>query len=217
MTDAADSLVFTNLTPEMAARCADLERRCFPHADPDELLSKEDLLAYAETFADGFFVCLDGDKVVGQAGGILLDFDFDNIQHTIAGITGDHQCGNHDPTGDWYYGTDIAVDPDHRRLGIGAELYRRRKDLVRRLGKRGIIAGGYMPGFVNHKAAMSAGDYIAAVARREIYDPTLTFQMDNGFELVGALENYLPSDATDGWAALIVWRNEAPGGAALSF
>ena len=40
-----------------------------------------------------------------------------------------------------------------------------------------------------------------------MYDPTLTFQMEQGFELIGALEDYLTDDATDGWSALIVWHN----------
>ena len=206
MTDTRTTLVYRNLTADIAEQCAELERQAFPHADPDELISAEDFRAYADVFPEGVFVCLDGNKVVGQAAGILLDFDFEHPQHTIAGITGEHQCGNHDPDGAWYYGTDIVVHPDYRRQGIGAELYRLRKDLVRRLGKNGIIAGGYMPGFKDHKATMSAEDYIAAVARREIYDATLTFQMDNGFELMGALKDYLPSESTDGWSALIVWR-----------
>ncbi len=209
MTDTRASLAYRNLTPDLAKQCADLELRSFPSADPDELLGVEDIAAYAATFPEGFFVCIDGDRVVGQGAGILLNFDFDDYQHTIAGITGEHQCGNHDPSGDWYYGTDIVVDADYRRRGIGAELYRLRKDLVRRLGKKGIIAGGYMVGYPSYKETMTAHEYVAAVRRRDIYDPTLTFQMDNGFELVGALENYLPSDETDGWSALIVWSSDA--------
>ncbi len=206
-------LRFTNLTPELARGCAELELRSFPTADPDELLSLEDIEAYARTFPEGFFVCLDGDRVVGQGAGILLDFDFERYQHTIIGITGEHQCGNHDPDGAWYYGTDIAVDPDYRRRGIGKELYDLRKGLVRRLGKHGIIAGGHLHGFAEHKAAMTAEEYIAAVRDGVIYDPTLTFQLEQGFDLVGALEGYLADESTDGWSALIVWRNPDLAGA----
>lgn len=196
-----------NITADLAPQCAALELSAFPHADPGELLSEDDIRAYARTFPEGFFVILDGDRVVGQGAGIFLDFDFDHPQHTIAGITGEHQCGNHDPDGDWYYGTDIVVHPDHRRRGIGRRLYELRKDLVRRHNKRGIVAGGHMANFVDHKGGMSAQDYLEAVSRGRIYDSTLTFQMENGFEIRGALKDYLPDEATDGWAALIVWEN----------
>ena len=200
-------LVYTNLTLDLAARCAQLELAAFPGADPDELLSEADIEAYARTFPEGFYVALDGETVVGQGAGIFLDFDFDSPQHSIAEITGEHQCGNHDPDADWYYGTDIVVHPDYRRRGIGKRLYELRKDVVRSNNKRGIIAGGYMRGFHKHKHEMSAQEYIDKVSAREIYDPTLTFQMDNGFRLETALENYLADEGTDNWAALIVWDN----------
>ena len=201
------TLHYTNLTTDLAAQCADLELIAFPHAEPDELLSVADITAYTRTFPEGFFVVLDGDTVVGQAAGILLDFDFDHPQHTIVDITGEHQCGNHDPEGDWYYGTDIVVHPDFRKQGIGRHLYELRKDLVVRLGKRGIIAGGYMSGFAEHKHLMTAQTYIDSVRDGALYDATLTFQMEQGFALESALENYLADDATDGWSALIVWHN----------
>lgn len=201
-------LTVTNLTPELAPQCAALELAAFPNADPSELISEDDMLAYAEVFPDGFFVVLDGDEVVGQGAGIFLDFDFDNPQHTIAEITGENQCRNHDPDGDWYYGTDIVVHPDHRRRGIGRRLYELRKDLVRRHNKKGIIAGGYLANFKDHKHEMSASDYVAKVVAGELYDRTLTFQLGNGFEVKGLLENYIEDVGNDGWAALIVWENE---------
>ena len=157
-------LVDTTLRTELAPQCGALELLSFPHAERADLISTEDFRAYARVFPEGFFVCLDGDRVVGQGGGILLDFDFSRPQHSIVEITGEHQCGNHDPEGAWYYGTDIVVHPEYRRRGIGQRLYDLRKGLVRRLGKRGIIAGGAIPGFADHKAKMSAADYAAKVA-----------------------------------------------------
>jgi len=209
-------LRYANLTPELAPQCAELELLAFPHADPQELISLEDFHAYARVFPEGFFVCLDGDRVVGQGGGIFLDFDFDHPQHTIVGITGEHQCGNHDPAGAWYYGTDIVVHPEYRRRGIGQRLYDLRKDIVRRHNKRGIIAGGHIPGFADHKHEMSAAEYVSKVVAGTLYDATLSFQLGNGFEVRGVLENYIDDEATDGWSALIVWENpeyRAPGAA----
>ncbi|MBW2421858.1 MAG: GNAT family N-acetyltransferase, partial [Deltaproteobacteria bacterium] len=50
-------------------------------------------------------------------------------------------------------------------------------------------------------------EYVDKVAKREIYDSTLTFQLDNGFEVRGVLADYLEEEAIDNWAALIVWEN----------
>jgi GNAT superfamily N-acetyltransferase len=200
-------LVYRNLTPDLAEQCRELELLAFPHAEPDDLIPLEGFRLYAKLFPEGFFVCMDGDRVVGQGAGIFLDFDFDHPQHSIAEITGLHQCGNHDPEGDWYYGTDVVVHPDYRRRGIGGKLYELRKDVVRRFGKRGIIAGGHIPGLAKHKHEMTAAQYVDKVAKGELYDPTLTFQLGNGFEVRGVLENYIRDEETDGWSALIVWEN----------
>ena len=196
-----------NLEPHLAAELEQIELTCFPMANPDDLLSKEDIEAYARTFPEGYFVALVDGRAVGMGAGIYLDFDFENPQHTIASITGEHQCGNHDPDGEWYYGTDITVLPEYRGRGIGGMLYEKRKGLVVRDGKRGIIAGGSLPGYFDHKATMPIQDYVDRVVAGELTDPTLTFQMSHGFEVRGLLENYLEDEADDGWAALIVWEN----------
>ena len=201
------SLEIVNLDAAMAEDLERIELLSFPMANPDDLLSADDIRAYAEVFPEGYFVALLDGVPVGQGAGIYLDFDFDNPQHTIAGITGDHQCGNHDPDGAWYYGTDITVHPDHRGHGIGARLYDARKGLVVAAGKRGIIAGGSLPGFYQHKHAMTAAEYVDSVVSGELTDPTLSFQLGQGFEVRGMLENYLEDEADDGWAALIVWES----------
>lgn len=191
----------------MADELAAIELACFPMANPRDLLSADDIRAYARVFPEGYFVALDGEQPVGMGAGIFLDFDFSSPQHTIAGITGEHQCGNHDPEAEWYYGTDMTVLPEYRGRGIGGMLYDRRKQFVVDSGKRGIIAGGSLPGYFHHKHSMPVDEYVAKVVSGELHDPTLTFQLANGFEVRGLLENYIEDEADDGWAALIVWEN----------
>ncbi len=200
-------LRYVNLTEEYAPQCAELELLSFPEAEPADLIDEEGFRAYARIFPEGFFLCLDGDRVVGQGAGIFLDFDFDDPQHSIVEITGEHQCGNHDPNGSWYYGTDIVVHPEYRRRGIGKQLYELRKTVALRYNKRGIIAGGHIGGYADHKRDMSAAEYVDKVAKGELYDATLTFQLSNGFEVRGVLADYLEEPAIDNWAALIVWQN----------
>jgi GNAT superfamily N-acetyltransferase len=200
------SLEIVNLEATMAYDLEEIELLSFPMANPDELLSADDIRAYAEVFPEGYFVAMLDGVPVGQGAGIYLDFDFDHPQHTIAGITGEHQCANHDPAGEWYYGTDISVHPNYRGKGIGSLLYEARKALVVRDGKRGIIAGGSLPGYFDHKGEMSAGEYVNRVVAEQLTDPTLSFQLAHGFEIRGMLEGYLDDESDDGWAALIVWE-----------
>jgi len=202
------SVEITNLEAGMAEELAAIERLSFPMASPDDLLSADDIRAYAAVFPAGYFVALEEGRPVGQGAGIYLDFDFDHPGHTLTGITGEHQCGNHDPDGDWYYGTDISVHPRHRGRGIGLMLYDARKQLVIEDGRRGIVAGGSLPGYFDHKQRLSAEEYVDKVVTGELFDPTLSFQLSNGFEVRGLLPNYIEDESDDGWAALIVW--EAP-------
>jgi len=196
-----------NLDAAMADDLEKIELTCFPMANPDDLLSADDIRAYAGTFPEGYFVAMVDGRPVGMGAGIYLDFDFDHTQHTIAGITGEHQCGNHDPDGDWYYGTDITVLPEYRGRGIGRLLYQHRKHLVIEDNKRGIVAGGSLPGYFHHKAEMTVDEYVEGVVSGAMSDPTLSFQLSNGFEVRGLLEGYLEDEADDGWATLIVWEN----------
>ena len=114
---------------------------------------------------------------------------------------------NHDPNGDWYYGGDISVHPDYRGRGVGKMLYEARKKLVRERGLRGIVAGGVLPGYAAHKGELSVPEYVGKVVAGELSDPTLSFQLKNGFEVRGLLEGYLEDEASDHWATLIVWEN----------
>ncbi len=200
-------VIIVNLEAAMAPALEQIELTCFPMANPDDLLSETDIRAYAETFPEGYFVAMVDGKPVGMGAGIYLDFDFAHPQHSIAEITGEHQCGNHDPDGEWYYGTDMTVLPEYRGRGIGKMLYEVRKALVKSAGKRGIIAGGALPGYFDHKREMSIHEYVEKVVAGELADPTLTFQMSQGFEVRGMLENYIEDESDDGWAALIVWEN----------
>jgi hypothetical protein len=54
---------------------------------------------------------------------------------------------------------------------------------------------------------MGVQDYVAAVVAGELFDPTLSFQLKEGFTVRGLLPDYLEDSASDNWATLIVWEN----------
>lgn len=206
-----------NIRPEHAEALEQLQRDCFPTLGEDELMTAEHFRSHAEIFPEGDFVALaaqgsDGaeladERVVGLGSGFFTDFDFEEPRHTFQEIIAGGYYTNHDPQGDWYYGGDISVHPDYRGHGVGSMLYDARKDLVRRYRKRGIVAGGVLPGYAERKGQMTVAEYVERVHHGELYDPTLSFQLKHGFRVRGLLEGYLEDSASDDWATLIVWVN----------
>ncbi len=200
-------LRYVHLAADYAEALEALELSVFHTIDPDDLYDAPELTRLADTFPEGNFVVLDGDTPIGMGLGILVDFDFEHTDHRLADITGDDGVSNHSMDHAWYYGTDISVYPQYRGRGIGRQLYELRKGCVRRFDKRGIVAGGVIPGYRDHKDTMSAEDYVAKVVAGELYDPTTTFQIENGFEILGVLSGYVDDPSVDGYSTLIRWTN----------
>ena len=63
-----------------------------------------------------------------------------------------------------------------------------------------------LPGYAAHKGELSVPEYVEKVIAGELFDPTLSFQLKNGFVVKGLLEGYLEDEASDNWATLIVWE-----------
>lgn len=200
-------LRYVHLGVEHAEALERLELSVFDTIDPSDLYDAPELTRLAEAFPEGNFVVLDGDKPIGMGLGLFVEFDFEHTDHRLADITGDDGISNHSMDHPWYYGTDISVYPEYRGRGIGRQLYELRKGCVRTFNKEGIVAGGVIPGFRRHKAEMSAEEYVGKVVAGELYDPTTTFQIENGFEVLGVLSGYVDDASVDGHSTLIRWTN----------
>lgn len=202
-----DSIRIETIKPRYASALEQLQRDCFPTLSQDELMREAHFLNHCRLFPEGNFVALIEDRVIGLGSGFLIDFDFDQVQHRFQEIIDGGFYSNHDPKGEWYYGGDISVHPAFRRRGIGSRLYEARMGIVKRLNRRGIVAGGLIPGYADYKGRMSPGEYVRQVVAGAIHDSTLSFQLGRGFEARGLLEDYIEDSASDNWATLIVWEN----------
>ena len=197
----------TTITPAHFAALEELQRIAYPTLGEQELMRVEHFASQYAVFAEGQIVVLDGERVIGQGSGFFTDFDFEDHAHTFAEICDNFYFRTHDPDGDYYYGADISVHPAYRGRGIGKMIYRARKDLVHKYGKHGIVAGGVLPGFARYKQTMSVEEYVRRVVAGELRDPTLTFQLNQGFVVRELLQDYLEDSASDNWATLIFWPN----------
>lgn len=159
-------------------------------------------------FPDGQVVITVDEKVVGCALSLIVNMDRFGDNHTYRDITGNYSFETHDPKGDTLYGIEVFVHPDYRGMRLARRLYEARKILCDRLNLKAIIAGGRIPKYGMYADQMSAREYIEKVKKREIFDPILSFQLANDFQVKKVLRNYLPEDEESrGYATLLVWHN----------
>lgn len=161
------------------------------------------------TYPDGQFVVEYDGEIVGYAASFRIDEAAAMSAHNWEQITGGGYASRHDPHGQWLYGMEVCVDPTRRRLRIGQRLYDARRDLVEAQNLKGIVFGGRMPGLYRRRAELrEPATYLQAVLDRKFNDPVIAFHMRSGFEPVGVLKNYLPTDKQSlGHATHMVWRN----------
>ena len=189
---------------------ADLVRRAY--ADLPAYTHGE-IRGQINNYPQGCFVAkLDG-TLVGYCATMRIAGEVALKPHSWDEITGNGFGSRHNPTGDWLYGYEMCVDPKVRGTRIGRRLYEERRALAERLELSGIVFGGRMPGFARatkrkRNRAETPQEYLDLVIEGKIHDPVLRFQLANGFEPIGLLEDYLPEDkASKANAVQMVWRN----------
>lgn len=206
-------IVITNTRPEHIPQLVLHQQICFPTLTPDEWMRAEHFESHLRLFPEGQHVALDGDRVVGQSSTFRIGGARALAQHGYMDILGQSYFTNHDPAGEWLYGADMSVHPDYRGRKISRMLYDARKGLCRRLGLRGMVAGGMIPGYRHYRDRMSVEEYARAVAEGRLTDPTLTPQLRAGFRLRGILYNYIDAGDLGNDSTLIVWENPDSQGA----
>ncbi len=197
-----------NPTAADFAAMMDLCGRVYPEAKP---WTEAQLASHLEVFPEGQFVVeeIASSRLVGMASSLIVrwdDYDFhaDWREWTDGGF-----FTNHDPAGGrTLYGAEVMADPALQRRGIGKRLYRARRALVRNLGLMRIRAGARLRGYHRHAATLSPATYVEKVVAGELRDPTLSFQLREGFEVVAVVPSYLKNDSESlGHAVVIEWLN----------
>jgi GNAT superfamily N-acetyltransferase len=185
-----------------------LTEAVYPNSPP---WTGEQLASHLRVFPEGQFVAVDVESgaVVGAASSLIIrwaDYDFEANwrDYTDGGM-----FTNHDPEhGRTLYGAEVMVRPKLQSSGIGSRLYRARRELVQRLGLLRIRAAGRLRGYHQFASRMTAEEYVLRVIRGEARDPTLSFQLKQGFEVLGVVAGYLEFDPKSfGYAAVIEWLN----------
>ncbi len=187
----------------------DLQKESFPFlAKYGNIWKAEELESHLEIFPEGQFITIEPDgTIIGSASTLIVSLDPGYKEHTWIDITANGMFTNHSYDGDSLYGADISSHPKYRHEGIGSMLYNARKELAIKMNLRRMIAGGRLFNYCEYADKMSALEYAEKVIKRELRDPVLSFELDNGFNFIKILPDYLDDVRSLNYASFIEWLN----------
>jgi ribosomal protein S18 acetylase RimI-like enzyme len=202
-------IIVRNTQPQDIPKITDLQKESFPYlARYGNIWRLEELESHLHIFPQGQFVAVEPDgMVVGSASTLIVSLNPEYAEHTWKEITADGMFTNHNPNVDSMYGADISTHPKHRHEGIGGMLYDARKKLVAKLNLRRMVAGGRLFNYSEYADRMSPYEYAEKVMKRELKDPVLSFELDNGFRFIKILPNYFDDVRSLNYASFIEWLN----------
>ncbi len=187
---------------------ADICRRVYPKTPP---WSERELDSHLHVFPEGQFVAVETTRgaVVGMDAALIIHWHDYDLHASWRKFTDNGMFTNHNPQhGRTMYAAEIMVDPDVQHHHVGSHLYEHRRNLVRRLGLLRIRGGSRLRGYGRHATELSPHDYVLEVVNGRLHDPTLSFQLHEGFHVFGVVSGYLDDDPESmGYAALIEWMN----------
>ncbi len=185
-----------------------LTRAVYPSSPPWNLTQ---LASHLAVFPEGQFVAVveATNEVVGMASSLIIVWDDYKSHESWRDFTAAGMFTNHDPVhGRTLYGAEVMVHPAMQRRQIGKRLYRMRRELVQRLGLLRIRAGARLRGYGRYAKRLTAEEYVIGVLAGRLKDPTLSFQLREGFRVFAVVADYLKNDPESlGYAALIEWLN----------
>ncbi len=170
----------------------------------------EELHLHQRVFPAGQLVAVDGrtGRILGMAVSLVVPVGRWPLEVPWRTITDHGRLSTHDPEGDTLYAAGVAVDPKARGRGIGSAIYRAREALARSLSLDRIRAGARIPGYGAVADRISPEAYVEEVVMGLRRDPTLSFQLSRGFQVLGVAPGYLRTDRSSrGYAAVVEWRD----------
>jgi len=202
------NVLIRNTRIDDAEQLCSLSREIYPLSPP---WSRDQLQSHLSVFPEGQFVAIDSDsgRICGMASSLIVFWDDYDSSASWKDFTAGGYFTNHDPSqGRTLYAAEVMVSPAMQGRGIGKKLYAARTDLIREKGLLRIRAGARLRGYSKYSSGMSPGEYVMRVVLGEIGDPTLSFQLRQGFQAIGVVSQYLRHDPESlGHAAIIEWLN----------
>ena len=206
--DSKPQLLVRNARTKDIPAIRDLVTRVYADT-PMDTYTTSMLRGQIHNFPEGQFVAEYDNLIVGYCATFQIGPEHALSPHTWSEITGNGYASRHDPEGEYLYGMEVCVDPAYRGLRIGQRLYDERRKLAQSWRLKGIVFGGRLPTLGRRLRRFGSPEaYLEEVKGSRQRDPVLTFQLRNGFEIIGLLSDYLPEDKDSlGYGVHLLWRN----------
>ncbi|MGC2111735.1 MAG: hypothetical protein WA655_19620 [Candidatus Korobacteraceae bacterium] len=207
MPDQTQPVRVRNTAPRDFYGITDLCRRIYPDTTP---WNAEQLSSHLRLFPEGQFVAVYGaeEAVMGMSASLIVDWNDYQMLEDWEQFTDDGMFTNHNPAGQTLYGAEVIVDPALQHHGIGDKLYCARRTLTESRELLRIRAGSRLRGYHCCAERLKPEEYVTEVVEGVEYDPTLSFQLKEGFHVLAVVPHYLSDDPESlGYAAVIEWLN----------
>ncbi len=203
-------VILRNATESDSVGIRGLAQLVYPNIEP---WNDDQLGQHLQRFPQGQLVAVEEESglIVGYCSGLIIDWDRYHSGQDWGALTANGTYSNHDPVnGKSLFAADVMVRPGMQGRGVGKRLYRQgRFSLAIQLGLKRVLAGSRLRGYHRYADSLSPEDYVIEVVHRRLKDPTLTFQLQQGFRVLAVAENYFHGDPESrGYAAVIEWLNE---------
>jgi len=192
MSASQTEIIVRNTRPEDFSQIVEISRAIYPISPP---WRHEQLSSHHSLFPEGQFVAVDSAShaVVGMLASLIVFWDDYEVRDNWRDFTDAGMFTNHDPeNGRTLYGAEVMVLPSMQGQGIGKKLYAARQRLAEHLRLLRIRAGARLAGYHLYADRLTAEEYTIQVVRGELGDPTLSFQLKQGFDVLAVVHGYLP-------------------------
>lgn len=159
-------------------------------------------------FPDGQYLAEVDGKVVGYATSLIVQLnENDDDIYRYPELSGSGSFSPHTPSGDTLYGADIAVHPDYRGAGIAGELYKGRKNVIKKFNLRRMVAYGRIPGYPDYVDKLTPQEYVEQVIAGKIKDSSLNAHLKAGYKVTKVLFDLMEDSESMDYCTYLEYDN----------